>query len=145
MKVLSFEQEFAYGDTHRISVPIRVENLPYLIDAILDTGAGVSCFDRRLLPHLGIADVRTGRPIEMRAADNNLCWGYLHTVRVEFLGRALAIPVAFCPDWPEGTPNLLGMRGFFEQMLVAFDHQNRTVHYTVTPFIASPSAPSLPS
>jgi hypothetical protein len=129
---LSFERDLDYGDTHTISVPVRLENLPYLIDAILDTGAAVSAFDRALLPDLGISDVRSGTEIELTTANDEHGKGYIHSVRVEVLGRVLTIPVAFCPDWPEGTRNLLGMRGFFEQALIAFEHQNRKIHYTIT-------------
>jgi hypothetical protein len=138
---LSFDQELAYGNTHTVSVPIRVENLPYLVNAVLDTGAAVSAFDRALLPDLGIADIRGGTEIDIRAAGNQKALGYLHSLRVEVLGRALTIPVAFCPEWPEGTRNLLGMRGFFEQALMAFEHQSRKIHYTITGPISFPSGP----
>jgi predicted aspartyl protease len=132
MNILSFERELGYGDTHTISVPVRLQNLPYLVDAILDTGAAVSSFDRALLPDLGISEVRSGTEIEVRAANDERALAYIHTVRVEVLGHVLMIPVAFCPDWPEGTRNLLGMRGFFEQALIAFEHQYRKIHYTIT-------------
>jgi hypothetical protein len=137
MTLLSFDRELAYGNTHTITVPIRVQNLPYLIDAVLDTGAAVSVFDRALLPDLGISDVRSGTEIDLRPADNECRKGYLHPLRIEVLGHTLLIPVAFCPDWPEGTRNLLGMRGFFEQTLMAFEHQNRKIHYTITGWTAS--------
>ena len=135
MTTLSFEREMGYGDTHTISVPVRLQNLPYLVDAILDTGAAVSSFNRALLPDLGISDVKSGTKIEVRAANNVRRRAYIHTLRAEVLGHTLMIPVAFCPAWPEGTKNLLGMRGFFEQVLMAFDHQHRRIYYT----IATPS------
>jgi hypothetical protein len=139
MIALSFDQELSYGDTHVVSVPIRVENLPYLIDAILDTGASVSTFDRALLPDLHISDVRTGIEIDLMAANNQRGKGYLHPLQIEILGNRLSVPVAFSPDWPEGTKNLLGMRGFFEQALVAFEHQRRRLYYTIP---ASPTSPA---
>jgi len=132
MNALSFDRERVYGDTHTVSVPVRLANLPYLVDAILDTGAAVSSFDRALLPDLGITDVRSGKDIHVTAANNERGVAYVHTVRVEVLGHVLMIPIAFCPDWPEGTRNLLGMRGFFEQALIAFEHQQRKIHYTIT-------------
>lgn len=131
---LIFDEELDYGNRHKISVPIRVENLPYQIEAIIDTGAAVSCFDRALLPDLGISDVTTGTSIPIRAANDDRAaaagTGYLHQLRIEIFGRDLNIPVAFSPDWPEGTPNLLGMRGFFEQMLIGFEHQQRRMYYS---------------
>ena len=130
MTTLIFDNEFDYGNRHTISVPVRVENLPYLVDAIIDTGAAVSSFDRALLPDLGISDITTGTEIELRAANNSAGVGYLHSLQVEVLGRQLTIPVAFSSDWPEGTRNLLGMRGFFELMAVAVEHRSRRMHYS---------------
>lgn len=131
--LLTFDEELDYGDRHRISIPIRVENLPYQVEALIDTGAGVSCFDRALLPDLAIGDVTTGIAIPVRSANDAVAGtGYLHSIRIEIFGRDMTIPVAFCPDWPEGTPNLLGMRGFFEQMLIGFDHQQRRMYYSFT-------------
>ena len=129
MTTLTFDNELEYGDRHKISVPVRVENLPYLIDAVIDTGAAVSLFDRALLPDLGISDLTSGTEVALRAANKGSGVGYLHPLQIEILGRPLAIPVAFSADWPEGIQNLLGMRGFFEQMLVAFEHRERRIHY----------------
>jgi hypothetical protein len=131
MTILSFDHEYEYGTGHVAAVPIRVENLPYLVEAILDTGAAVSLFDRALLPDLGITDVTKGTEITLRAANDQTAKGYLHTLQIEIFSRRLLIPAAFSPFWPEGTKNLLGMRGFFEQALVAFEHQRRTIHYTI--------------
>jgi hypothetical protein len=144
MSALSFEHEWTYGDTHTISVPIRIENLSYLVDAILDTGAAVSIFDRALLPDLGISDISSGTEIPLRVANNVRGIGYLHSLRIEILGHLLTIPVAFSPDWPEGTRNLLGMRGFFEQALIAFEHQTRKLHYTISPFSSASGRARLP-
>lgn len=131
---LTFDEELDYGNRHKISVPIRVENLPYQIQAIIDTGAGVSCFDRAILPDLGIGDVTTGTAIPIRAANDDgsgpAATGYLHPLQIEIFGRSMNIPVAFSLDWPEGTANLLGMRGFFEQMLIGFEHQQRRMYYS---------------
>jgi hypothetical protein len=57
----------------------------------------------------------------------------LHSLQVELFGQRLTIPVAFSEAWPEGTQNLLGMRGFFEQMLIAFNHSQRQLFYTLMP------------
>lgn len=43
------------------------------------------------------------------------------------MGRELTIDAAFCPAWPE-MKNLLGMRGFFDQIRFSLDHANRIVH-----------------
>jgi predicted aspartyl protease len=139
MIALSFDKELSYGDTHVVSVPIRVENLPYLIDAILDTGAAVSMFNPALLPDLGITDVTRGTEIYLTAADGQQGKAYLHSLQIEILGRRLSIDAAFCPDWQQGKKNLLGMRSFFEQILIAFEHQKRKFYYTVP---ASPTSPA---
>lgn len=129
MTTLAFDEELAYGNRHKISVPVRVENLPFLIDAVIDTGATVSVFDRALLPSLGI-DIVSGREISLVVANNRRDIGYLHSLQIEIFGRQLIIPVAFSLAWPEGTSNLLGMTGFFEQILIAFEHQARKLHYS---------------
>jgi hypothetical protein len=131
MITLILDKEWGYGDTHTVSLPIRLENLPYLVEAILDTGASVSVFDRALLPDLGISDVTVGTEIPVAVANGQRGKAYLHSLEIEILGHRLTVPIGFCPDWPEGTKNLLGMRGFFEQSLVAFDHQGRTIYYTI--------------
>jgi len=130
MTSLTFDDEFSYGNRHAITLPVRLENLPYLIEALLDTGAAVSLFDSALLPDLGISDITAGQRVELRAANNEKGIGYVHSLQIEILGRRLMIPVAFSEDWPQGTRNLLGMRGFFEQVLVAFEHRERKFHYS---------------
>ena len=131
MITLILDKEWGYGDTHTVSLPIRVENLPYLVEAVLDTGASVSVFDRALLPDLGISDVTTGTEIQVAVANGQRGRAYLHSLQIDILGHRLTVQAGFCPDWPEGTRNLLGMRGFFEQSLVAFDHQDRKIYYTI--------------
>jgi len=40
----------------------------------------------------------------------------------------MTIPVSFCPSWPTGTPNLLGMEGFFDQLLIALEHREKKIY-----------------
>lgn len=113
-------------------IRIRPSSGPtFTVQAVLDTGAAISYFDRALLPPLGITDVTTGRPIDLRAASGERSTGYVHSVNIEFVGHPMTIPVAFCPDWPEGTDNLLGMEGFFEQLRAAFEHRARRFYHAI--------------
>lgn len=49
-----------------------------------------------------------------------------HDVPVEFLGRRMTIEIAFIPTADKA--DLVGMRGFFDQMTIAFDHAARRVY-----------------
>jgi len=134
MITLRFEagQNYGASTNHRTLIPIRLlppTGAPFVVDALLDTGAGVSKFDHALLSRLGIADVTTGVKTDATAANGQTNTAYIHDVRLEFFGNHMTVPIAFCPDWQEGLTNLLGMRGFFERMLAAFDHRNRKLFY----------------
>ena len=132
---LWFHSEYSYNPTeHSVSVPIRILvplQPPLTVKALLDTGAAISCFDRALCPVLGIGDIRQGRDIPIRLANNEQLTGYVHQIDIEFFGHRMTIPAVFCPDFPEATENLLGMEGFFEQIVVAFQHRNRKIFATI--------------
>jgi len=139
---LPFDDEWNYGDTHTVSLPVRLQNLNYFVEATIDTGAAVSYFDSALLPDLGISDVTTGTQIALTAANGERSTGHLHALQIEILGHRLIVSAAFCPDWPQGTKNLLGMRDFFEQIRIAFEHRDRKFYYTIpTPSAATASGP----
>jgi predicted aspartyl protease len=133
MPTLDFSVEHDYRagpDDHSAEVQIRIippGGVPMVITGILDTGAALSMFDKSLVPFFGIQDLTTGNEIEITAANNQTEKAYVHELEIEFLGKRLTVPVGFCPNWPDGTPNLLGMKGFFEQLHVAFKHNDRLV------------------
>lgn len=129
--VLQFEEEHTYGLAHRATVPVTFPTGvpgPFTITAILDTGAWTSVFSRSIAPRLGILDVTTGQRERFTLPNGDEVWGYSHATQIEFLGHTLSIPLAFCPDFPLNSPNLLGMRGFFEQLTVALEHGSRKVY-----------------
>lgn len=128
--VLRFEQEHTYGPQHVAIVPVtfHVQSGPVNISAFLDTGASTSVFNRTIAPRLGIGDITTGDPIDFRLPNGTVIRGYAHPLDTEFLGHRLTVPIAFCPDLPDNSPNLLGMRGFFEQLVVALEHGGRKVY-----------------
>src|SRR3972149_8355345 len=129
--VLGFEEAYTYGRAHRAEVPVTFPRGipgPFTVMAMLDPGAWTSVFSRSIAPRLGIVDVSAGQRERFTLPNGNSVWGYSHTTQIEFLGNALTIPLAFCPDFPEGSPNLLGMRGFFEQLTVALEHGSRKVY-----------------
>lgn len=132
MKSFIFTHEHIYAASQQSAlVPIRLRppaGVPFVVNGLLDSGATVSSFDRALLRPLGITDLTTGTPTKLTAANGDTKDGYIHEITIEFLGRGMSVPVAFCAAWPEGTTNLLGMRGFFDQMVIAFEHMQRRVH-----------------
>jgi predicted aspartyl protease len=131
---LKFAQEYRYSSAqHIVSVPIRIRpsaSPPFEQLAVLDTGAAVSRFDRSILSRAGITDITTGEPMKAYMADNTEYQCYVHPIEIEFMGHVMTIPAAFCDDW-DNVNNLLGMRGFFEQMLAAFDHARRKFYFSI--------------
>lgn len=129
-ETITFPQEFGYPGELRPSLTIEV--VPPIgstieLPVILDTGASISKFDHAQAARMGVTDIRSSsRIIRPRTASNQLGVGYVHDVQIVFLGRT-----AFCPDWPKGGHNLLGMEGFFEHAIFAFDHVRRMVYVKV--------------
>lgn len=132
---ITFPQEFGYPGESRPSLTIEVvppTGSTIELPVILDTGASVSKFDHAQAARMGVTDIRnSSRIIRPRTASNQIGVGYVHDVEIVFLGRTLTIPIAFCPDWPAGGDNLLGMMGFFEHAVFAFDHAKRMVYVKV--------------
>jgi predicted aspartyl protease len=127
MKTLNFQSEHRYdGDKVLASVRLLGARIPTRVEMVLDTGAEISLLNRDFISHLRLS-IQEGEPIELMVANKAVTRAYIHSIDVEFLGRRLTIPAAICPDWD--TQNLLGMRGFFDQMVVAFDHANWTIHF----------------
>lgn len=131
MPSLDFPVEHDYNngpDDHEVAVQIRLfptAGIPLVINALIDTGASISMFDRSLVPLLGIADVTTGFKFQVTAANNQISDAYAHDIALEFLGQRMTVPVGFCPSWPDGTPNLLGMKGFCDQLHLGLKHRDR--------------------
>ncbi len=67
----------------------------------------------------------------MQTADNSpQQQAFVYDIDVEWLGHRLTVPIGFVPTWPDGIDNLLGMKGFFENLFVGVHHQKRTVFVT---------------
>ena len=134
MAQLDFAVEHDYSagpDDHEVTVQVRlfpIAGIPLVVTALVDTGASISMFDKSLMPLLGIVDVATGQKFEITAANNQVADAFAHDIEIEFLGRRLMVPLGFCPAWPDGTPNLLGMKGFCEQLHIALKHQERLLY-----------------
>jgi hypothetical protein len=128
-----FRLDYAYSGNH-VVVPVRLfpaGRPPITVNAVLDTGAAISFFDRALLPILGITDVSSGTKIPLTAANNDPADGYAFPVHLEIFGAPMTVPLTFSPDWPEGTTNLLGMQGFFDQVEVGLDHSARRLYVNI--------------
>jgi hypothetical protein len=130
MKFIGFTHDLQYptGD-HNAYVSLRFPGArtPTVIRAMLDTGAAVSVINRQFARHLNVSNITdTTDTMTLTLADGRPVLAYVHRLPAEFLGRPLMIDVAFVPTID--TADLIGMRGFFDQMIVAFDHSRRTVH-----------------
>ncbi len=130
MQVVFYDLEHDYDSDGNHDIPVEVilngqGNTPVVIDAIIDTGASISLFDKSVAQLLGI-DIPTGKPLKVRTASNDEYDAYIHPVDLEFLGLALNIPIAFCPAWDDVT-NLLGMEGFAEALQLGLKHAERTL------------------
>jgi hypothetical protein len=127
MKSITFEDEYLY-DEHKVLVWIGVQGLHVQmnVEMVIDTGASISVFNRELT-RLLTAPVESGEPIELVVANRDAERAYIHEFNIDFLGRSLTIPAAICPDW--NTANLLGMRGFLDQMVIAFDHAQKRIYF----------------
>jgi hypothetical protein len=136
-RTITFNQELAYPGQKRASLTVEIvpaTGANFELPVVLDTGAAISKFDHALASRLGIANItNTPRTFQARAVDEQIATGYVHDVTLIFLGNRMTIPVAFCPAWPTGGENLLGMEGFFAQGLFAFDHAHCKVHFNVWP------------
>jgi hypothetical protein len=111
-------------------VPPPAVGVPFLVNALIDTGAGITFLDNQLLLSLGIADVTTGVPLPITAADGGQGDGFIHDVTLDIWGRRVTIPAVFCPTWPPGTKNLLGMQGFLDKLLVGLAHRQNRLFYS---------------
>lgn len=136
---INFAEQYYYDgadDDHRPLVVVRLfpPNAPPLtINALLDTGAEWSVFSKALAPDLGIPDVTQGalRTVPLQTADNTPeRLGFVHEIELEWLGNRLTVPIAFVREWPDDIDNLIGMQGFFEELVVGFHHQQRMVYVT---------------
>jgi hypothetical protein len=133
---LSFKDRLLYSvNEHAIFTSVEVHpptGASFEVQALIDTGAEMSRFDHSLLPQFGIADVTSGLKTLVASANQagTSDTGYIHDVEVRILGRLMTIPVVFCPAWPHGTTNLLGMEGFFDHWHFAIHHSLRRLYYT---------------
>ncbi len=126
MTVLSFERAVRYsGHKAYVSVVLTHAYLGSRVDMVLDTGAEISLLNRQFIAPLDLT-VTDGEAITLIVANGDVAQAWIHSVTVDVFDRRLVVPMAICPEWD--TQNLLGMRGFFDQMVVAFDHANRTIH-----------------
>jgi hypothetical protein len=127
MRTFAFERELPYV-SHKVRIPVTLLGAPGVpdVEMVIDTGAEISLLNRQFIPPLAVT-VAHGEAITLETASGHTAPAWVHRVEVALLGRRMMIEAAFCPDWD--TANLLGMRGFFDQMVVAFDHANRRMYF----------------
>ena len=148
MRTLIFPDDLIYTvDDGVPTVKIRIHpaiGQPYLVDAVLDTGASVSRLSPALALDLGIAHVDQGfvYSFPARAADNERATAYVHRVPIEFDGRMMDIDAAFCPAWPDDVKNLLGLNGFLDRMIFGFEHRGHSFFYSLISFPTALAPPS---
>ena len=131
MKFIGFEHEITYPVREQnVYVKIRFPDarVPTSLRLLLDTGAAVTVLDRSLAKHLNIPKITGSKDtVDLILADKSRVKGYVHSVRVEFLGKPMMIDAAFVPS--KEMESLIGMRGFFDKMQVAFDHAARKAYF----------------
>ena len=127
MRAIQFADEHSYTG-HKALVAVRLTDarVPIRVDMVVDSGAEVTVLHRDFLAVLGIMNVATGEPIELMVANKDAAPAWIHPVSIEFLGRPMTIEAAFCPSWD--MTNLLGMRGFFDQVVIGFDHAEQRLY-----------------
>jgi predicted aspartyl protease len=124
---LDFDVEYAYNDDEIvIGVLMPSSRGGTRADLVLDTGTNFSTLHHSLLRSLGIFDVTTGRQatISLAGGQSATCW--LHPIVMEIFGTRLTVDVAFCSEWE--MKNLLGMRGFMDQVVFAVDHARHRLY-----------------
>ena len=127
MKSFQFENEHAYHDDKAlVSVRLLGTRIPTWVQMTIDTGAEISVLNRSLASQLRLK-VEEGRSVGLKVANGDIAAAYVHEVAIDFVGRRLTIPVLICPEWD--TENLLGMRGFLDQMVIAFDHAQKRIYF----------------
>ncbi|MBI5290053.1 MAG: retroviral-like aspartic protease family protein [Chloroflexi bacterium] len=121
MTTLDFDDEYAYrGD--KIILDVRIPAAPRVpVRMTLDTGASASTLNHTFLDVLGINDVTTGRAGSLVVANGAIASCWIHDVEPIVFGRTLRVEAAFAPGWDQR--NLLGMRGFMDQLTFAVDHR----------------------
>ena len=131
MTSLWFPSTYSYS-SHRCIVPVVLDptGIGVSVQAVIDTGAWTTVFDKALASLVGIPDITAGREIGGTAANGEEATGYQFDVPLGILGHRLIVPVAFFPGWPIGVPNLLGMEGFLNRVgTMAFNHQNHLMYH----------------
>jgi len=127
MRTITFENEHRYdGNKALVLVRLPQARLHTRVEMVLDSGAEISLLNRQFIRTLNLT-IEDGEPIDLMVANKDVARAYIHPVEIDFIDRRLTIQAAICPDWD--TQNLLGMQGFFEQMVVAFDHAERRIYF----------------
>ena len=131
MKFIGFPKALQYSiREENVWVQLRfpAARVPLVVRALLDTGAAVTILNRKYARHLHIEKI-TGSTdtLDLKLPDGRSVRAYVHRVPVEFLGQPFEVDVAFVPT--SDTADVIGMRGFFDRMIVAFDHAHRTTYF----------------
>lgn len=130
MKFIGFPFEVRYLPREQnawVNLRFPDAKTPLSLRLLLDTGSAITILNRGLASVLNISEItETKEFIDLTLADLRTVRAYVHPVRVEFLGRQLTIDAAFVES--HDTASVIGMRGFFDQMQIAFDHASRRVH-----------------
>jgi hypothetical protein len=126
VRTLDFARELTYtGNKVLVRVRLVGARQRHRIEMALDTGSELSILNRRFIGAVGL-DVTAGEPITLMVANGEFTQAWVHPVEIEVFGERMTIEAAFCPDW--NTQNLLGMRGFTDQFVVAFDHAHKRIY-----------------
>jgi hypothetical protein len=131
MTELRFERSVRYTFDNAIRIPVRVHRSglrPFLVSAVVDTGASMSIFSVDVLERAGVQDPATGEEVRFRLADDRPVRAYVHTLSLTVLGLPIHVPVLASPELPREIDNLLGVMGVFDQIDFAILHRERRLY-----------------
>ena len=127
MKRLELRDEHLYsGHKALVSVRLPTARTPTWVRMTVDSGAEISVLNRAFAPMLGLT-IEEGDFFSLKVASGDIAPAYRHDVTIDVLTRRMVIPILMCPEWD--TENLLGMEGFFDQTVIAFDHARHRIYY----------------
>lgn len=121
---------FTFYDSNRIYIPARVSGHP--VDLLLDSGAGITVFDRSFAQRIGVKTEGNG---VASGTGGQVGISYAHDVSIEIGNMTLRVPTVAVIDLSDvakrlgvAMPVILGA-DVFKQLIVDIDFGRRTVAF----------------
>lgn len=119
------------GSYHMPIIPVTIRNGDSCVatEALVDSGAAGSLFDAQFAQVLGVRSLKDGgEQMLFEGVSGHTLLGYRYEVTLE-VGRHQfeRVPIAFTAEMPDNAVNILGQRGFFELLPIAFSYGKREI------------------